>query len=539
MYKVSPRATTNVQNYIGAFVLVATITTVSYLWSDVSRPWLHPELLAIGDKVGDQNFPLRLIFDWQLFDANPHRLRIVSDLFEIVDAWSRPYIARVVMFHPTLSVTLLLFVLLVPAIVFLTLRLWFFSVLEALLLLALLLSTPGFLSLCFAYIRPAKPLSLVILSLGLLFATKYMFNGGRATLLGLSLLLLTGFFTDELLFWMPFLVAAAFILIRQNRPLWKIMLMLTAVFAVYAVSIKMFLPPLYERFGNAGPRTISAIHSQTGDEPAIRMLGYLSTEDFFATSLTTIVRSVLANLGILHPGSLAFGFASVSLVFAAIGIVATVRHRSKAVWQFTAIALGGLFSFSLFASWLDWYNGPHSNEDLGALTYYYHSPISLFCVLAFGSGLRLAHMWANGHRTVYTVRIVSTVLVSAAITNNVAHFLVLNDVVRTMHLGSTDSAAFFVAARERRVQPPNSKIIVTDDPDRFNGMLARQEQQLRQLFDNDWNRTTFYRRSDDFRNDMPWYGPSYSRFGRLYGNGLCKLYFVREPCPVSYVESAY
>lgn len=530
---------TNVQNYIGTFVLVATIAIISYFWSDVSRSWLHPELLAIGDKVGDQNFPLRLIFDWQLFDSSPHRMRIVSDLFEIIDAWSRPHIARLAMFHPTLSVTLLLFVLLVPTTVFFTLRLWSFSVLEALLLVALLLSTPGFLSLCFAYIRPAKPLSLVLLSLSLFIASKYMFNGGRATLLGLSFLLLMGLFTDELLFWMPFVVVAAFILIRQFRSIWRVISMLTAVFAVYAVSIKIFLPALYERFGNAGPRTISFIHSQTGDEPVIRMLGYLPTEDFLSTSLTTLVRSVLANLGMFHPGSLAFAFASALLVFAAIGIVATVRFRSKAVWQFTAIVFLGLFSFSIFASWLDWYNGPHSNEDFGALTYYYHSPVSLFCVLAFGSGLRLVHIWANGHRIAYTVGIVSTVLVSAVIANNVAHFLVLNDVVRTMHLGSTDSAAFFIAARDRQVQPPNSKVIVTNDSARFNDMLARQEQQMRQLFDDDWNRTTFYRRAEDFRDDMPWYGPSYARFGRLYGNGLCKLYFVREPCPASYVESAY
>jgi len=529
---------TNVLNYIGAFVLVTTIAVISYFWSDVSRSWLHPELLAIGDKVVDHRFPLRLIFDWQLFDLNPHRLRMVSDLFEIIDAWSRPSIARLAMFHPTLSVTLLLFVLLVPTTVFFTLRLWSFSVLEALLLVALLLSTPGFLSLCFAYIRPAKALSLVCLSLSLFIATKYVFNGGRATLPGLSLLLLMGLFTDELLLWMPFVVAAALILTRQFRPVSHIFLMIAAVFAIYAVSVKTLLPMLYERFGNAGPRTIAVIHSQTGDEPLFRMLGYLWTEDFHLSSFTTLVRSVLANVGMFHPGSLAFTVASMLLVFAAIGLVATVRFRSRAIWQFTTIVFVGLVSLSIFATWLDWYNGPHSNEDFGAMTYYYHSPVSLFCVLAIGSGLRLVHIWAKGHRTAYTVGIASIILVSALISNNVAHFLVLNDVVRTMHLGSTDSAAFFIAARGRQAQPLNSKVIVVNDSERFDDMLARQEQQMRQLFDDDWNRTTFYRRADDFRNDMPWYGPSYGRFGRLYGNGLCRLYFVREPCPVSYVESA-
>jgi hypothetical protein len=537
-YTASTEMMTNVQNYTGTFVLVATIAIISYFWSDVSRSWLHPELLAIGEKVGDQTFPLRLIFNWQLFDANPHRLRIVSDLFEIIDASSRPYIARLAIFHPTLSVTLLLFVLIVPTAVFFTLRLWSFSVLEALLLVALLLSTPGFLSLCFAYIRPAKPIAFVVLSLGLLMATKYMFNGRRTTLVGLWLLLLMGMFTDEILFWLPFVVAATIILTRQLRPTRHIIWALTAVFAFYALSIKIILPPLYARFGDAGPRTIAAIHSQTGDHPITRMFGYLATSDFLWTSLTMVGRSFLANLGMFHPGSLAIAFMSMLLMVAVIGVVATLRFRDQMIWQFSAIVLFGLLSFSIFATWLDWYNFPHSNEDFGALNYYYHSPVSLFSVLAIGCGLRLVYMWANRPGVAYTVGFVSIVLVSAAIANNVAHFLVLNDVVRTMHLGSTDSAAFFVAARNRHVQALGPKVIVTNDSNRFNDMLARQEHQLRQLFGDDWNHNNFYRRAEGFRNDMWWYGPSYGRFGRLYGNALCKLYFVRETCPVSYVESA-
>src|SRR5215204_870521 len=78
-------------------LMSATVATFIF-WTAPDRAWLHPELLSVGEQVSgsDEGFisTMRLLFGWQLFDQNTQRLRIISDIFELIDAFSRRYTAH-------------------------------------------------------------------------------------------------------------------------------------------------------------------------------------------------------------------------------------------------------------------------------------------------------------------------------------------------------------------------------------------------------------------------------------------------------------
>src|SRR5258708_6053267 len=132
----------------GIAVAAGTAAGILAVWLRPGHAWLNPELLLIGETIArlqSVSAQFALFFDWRLFETNPHRARLVSEVFEIIDAIARPYIAQVIA-HPVLSVTTCLFVVLALTLVYRLFRFNDFSRGESLLFSAFLASTPGFLS---------------------------------------------------------------------------------------------------------------------------------------------------------------------------------------------------------------------------------------------------------------------------------------------------------------------------------------------------------------------------------------------------------
>ena len=152
---------------VAAAVFLGAALFIFVLWLDPAHAWLYPEVIPLGRESalhsdGLPSFFMRL-FDWKTFDINTQRMRIVNDGFEITDAALRPLIAQVFA-HPTLSLTQAVFAGGTVFFMYKALRAFSLSLFEALVMCAVLLATPGFLSNVFIYIHPAKPISFVLLS---------------------------------------------------------------------------------------------------------------------------------------------------------------------------------------------------------------------------------------------------------------------------------------------------------------------------------------------------------------------------------------
>ncbi|HVQ12213.1 MAG TPA: hypothetical protein VMS40_01430, partial [Vicinamibacterales bacterium] len=90
-----------VDRALSAWAFTITVLTVAWfihlLFS--SAAWIHPELLGSSAYVwlypGQESFAqmLRKVFDWKGFDPNVNRVRPLNDVFEVIDAIARPYIA--------------------------------------------------------------------------------------------------------------------------------------------------------------------------------------------------------------------------------------------------------------------------------------------------------------------------------------------------------------------------------------------------------------------------------------------------------------
>src|SRR5262245_49918366 len=200
----------NLSRFLGMAILAATVAWIVVLLADVRQPWIHPELVEVPPLLWSR-LPhtfvgqLRGIFEWSWFEPNPSRLRLVSDLFQVLDAMTFPLVGRVFTITSLGNVTTMLLFTLTPWFFFRVLRIWSFTLLQAQVLTAVLISSTGFLSVGFAYIRPAKPLALTILVLLIYSLSKYILQSNSMSLWYIGGLSLLGMLTDETLFWaLPF-----------------------------------------------------------------------------------------------------------------------------------------------------------------------------------------------------------------------------------------------------------------------------------------------------------------------------------------------
>src|SRR5262245_50151830 len=122
----------NLSRFLGMAILAATVAWIVVLLADVRQPWIHPELVEVPPLLWSR-LPhtfvgqLRGIFEWSWFEPNPSRFRLVSDLFQVLDAMVFPLVGRVFTITSLGNVTTMLLFTLTPWFFFRTLRIWSFN----------------------------------------------------------------------------------------------------------------------------------------------------------------------------------------------------------------------------------------------------------------------------------------------------------------------------------------------------------------------------------------------------------------------------
>ncbi|MGA8821148.1 MAG: hypothetical protein WB624_27980 [Xanthobacteraceae bacterium] len=530
------KTTTDTQS-IGLVVFVVTSAIIVLLWSNPQRAWIHPELAAIGRHVATAPHNLAsivaLLLNWHHFADDPQRARYLSGFFEIIDAIARPYIARVFA-HPSLSVTTIIYVTLIPLFLYRTLRLFLLSAQQSFLFCSLLVATPGFLSNLFAYFHPAKPLSFILLAASIYFATAYSLQNRIQDLVAIGVALFLGFFSDELLLWNLFFLPAYVALMGASaRTLRRLCFVLIATVGFYAVTLLFIMPWLEREFG-----------SPSGNLPrphaVLLMIRYLFSGSYYFDAAWVTSRSVLASFGWATPSIVIASLAGFCVTACAAAIIAFSSWRRHHAWKLAAVSFFALCTFSPFGVWLLFYNGPPALLGYASLNYYYNSPISYLVVMCLASIFKTAEgiLSIRGIRQYVTVTL--AVVICPMIMSDVLMFSRLNYLVRFIHLGPTDTSVFFSVASNGFDYPYPPLKVVTGNKDLFGRLFARAKRDGLALFGRyspiDLN-AAYYDKSY-YLGQMHWFGSSYAKFGYGYGTELCRAFFGNRPCPVIYQENS-
>jgi hypothetical protein len=510
-----------VHAYAFAAIVVTALAAIAifHQWATPGVAWIHREPIdaatVIWAENGNMFSRLASFANWKIFDASPNRLRLVSEAFEVVDAIVRPYIAAAFL-HPTLSVTFAVYSLAVPAIFYRTLRTISVDRPGALLGCALLVSTSGFLSNCFLYLRPAKPLSFVVLALTILLLLRHVVRNRRTLSLALWSTLLVGMFTDELLYLSPLLVLFVALLTGTPRSIGLTCAQVMAVPLAYAVLAAIVIPPLYDLLGY--PRVLSMEADYVGRGiPA--MLAILALPEFSIAAFTTLLRSLAATVGITSTHNAILATSAVVLLLGCAILLWTLAGRRGPLWQAGAIAIFGATSYTAFACWTDWFNGAHFNEDVGAMMYYYHSPVVLFIVL----GVCAAGKAAMDRRAEWKplAQCAMSIAIAAVVVVNLSTFATLNHLIRVIHWGPTDLALLFDHGR-------HGEILHVKDLAGEQQAIALIAQLGRELFANGWSSNSM---REGHRHFIRYAGAK--RVGMM-----CRIFFVFESCPVTIEDHA-
>lgn len=536
--------TLGIEELAGLTLVLATSAVVFALWLSPDRAWLHPELVAIGSRISSAprglGSAVALVLDWAQLAGEPQRARQVTGLFEVVDALARPWMAHVFA-HPALSVTTVLYAVLVPTLLWRSLRLFGLSAGSALVFCAFLIATTGFLSNVFAYIHAGKPLSFILLAATVFLLAKYADSKRAAPLLALAGVLFLGLFTDELMLWNIVFIPAALFLLDAHRPLSRVAWALGGALAAYAASLLLILPWLQVTLGHSvKPTGVFAIDSE---HPIFRMFAHLLRLDFYEMAIRVTARPLLASIGYASNNTVATSLVAAGILISIGVLVMLLRFRNDRTWQLAAVSLLGWCSFASFGTWLIWFHGrPAGLEGYVAVNYYYNSPVTLFVIL-FGAAIfkvadRLVGDGTGGRSAIVTP--VFVVVVGGAIISSLVMFTRLNDVIRFVHIGPIDTLTFFDVASDGYRVPAPALTISTGDEQRLERMLVRVRREGMQLFGGyfrDSVNAAYYDRSY-FDNGMQWFGSSFVQFGAQYGKALCTTYFGDAPCPVNFQASS-
>ncbi len=369
--------------------------------------WFHLELLPVSEHVRVRG--LLTVFDWGVFDVNSARLRPLSDLVEVVDAMMRPRTVLIFGHHASLSLTGVVIAIACPVLFYSALRAMGLSRNEALIFTACFIATIGFLSCFIPYIRPAKRLALLGLC-ALLFLVfrqiKTPSDRNLAWLCGISFLSL---FTDEagFIYW-PIML----LLLLLGARLRGLRLVAYCVIpAVYLLTAKVLLPPVYKWLGNSGARD-----GVIAESVVSKLLGSFLSLDFWVLACEDLARSVAASLGSL----------SVPVLLPVLAIVVVAIYALvKRAWVVFVISIS-LFGTSFFLSMLDMVNT--SQNYMGQWTYYYHSPIAVLTLLWVAS----VYHWLRPDSN--KLQIAVTCIIVVVSTLNMVNFYRVNELIRIMHL---------------------------------------------------------------------------------------------------------
>ncbi len=390
------------QNLALAWLVTICVAAI-LLW--VNGGWFHLELLPVSEHARVRG--LLTVFDWSVFDVNSARLRPLSDLVEVVDALMRPRTVRLFGHHASLSLSGVAIAIACPLLFYGALRAMGLSRSEAFVFTACFIATIGFLSCFIPYIRPAKRLALLGLCALLFLVFRQIKTPSNKNLAWLCGILFLTLFTDEagFVYWPIMLLLLA----TRLRGWW--LAAYCAIPAVYLLTAKVLLPPVYNWLGNSGARD-----GVIAESVVSKLLGSFLSLDFWILACEDLARSVAASLGTLSVPVLL-----PVVAIAAVGIYALVKRA----WVVFVISLS-LFGASFFLSMLDMVNT--SRNYMGQWTYYYHSPIAVLTLL----WLAATYHWLRPDSKKLQITATCAIVVVSVL--NMGNFYRVNELIRIMHL---------------------------------------------------------------------------------------------------------
>jgi hypothetical protein len=416
---------------IGVSLAVVTAGWFFHLWLFSDAAWLHPEMLGSSFYIwihpDTDTFwtQIRRMFDWKAFDPNVNRVRPINDVFETIDAITRPHLTRLFGSEASLLPSVILTVICVPSLLFGWLRRVTRAWLPALILTLVLVASTAFLSVTVASLHPAKRINMILLC-GTLYLAQRHADEGRG-FWGMMACLLAGFFADELgLAAFPIVAIIYWRSIMAERRKLIAFLLLPAVFLVLT---KWGLPAFYLRF------SVHGAWDALADSKKLAVFGYLLNPDFYVAFVRQTARSILSTVGIgTHVP------ATEIAVLAVVGGVTAWRVRSWA--DPLLLALLALLGASLYATLLDWYPFPNEISYMGSFNFYYHSPIA---VLVIGW---LAFAWRSVSPLMSRPwQLVGVCTATAVIVANFVVFERVNRLVSIIHMLPYSNAEIFRALR--------------------------------------------------------------------------------------------
>jgi hypothetical protein len=432
--------------------------------------------------------PLLGVFDWKAFELNPSRLRFLSDLGQVVDAM----IMRIGYPSPAINFTGLATGVTVPVLFYITVRTFELPRHAAAAVTALLISTTGYLSVLLFYCRPAKPISMAILSVGMYYVVKHLKNKG--SLIPICTISVLGLFADELLWcFIPFAALWTLFRDRRNAKTWICWALVPVAYGVIIAILKL----CYRSVGKYGPRPYSTAPSDA------LIKGMFSTE-VWALTIRGTSRKLLTFVGFSDHTDLAV-YMGIAIISAFLTYL--ILRRDQLRRRFILLATSAALSFCAWGQLIHSFSPDRRTleYDYASYAYYYHSPIAVLMILC------LATLWPKNAK--YSVVLLG--LVAIVVLCNFALFTNLNRVVQLAHLG--------IYASEDILHPLRSHAtgtIVLSNPKKS---LQEFEQRARQLSPSGWTATNMYRDFSHFRQHP---------YVDDYGNQLCRMFTAI--CPVNF-----
>jgi hypothetical protein len=493
------------ERLLTALLLALPALYFAHAWLGYREAWLHPELLGTSEYIW--NFPeterlgdrLRKIADWKAFDPNVNRVRPLNDIAEVVDAIARPYVARYLFPHPSLTPIGVITAVSAPLLFFAYFCRTGVGMVGAGALTGLFISSVAFASVEVAYIRPAKKLTILAFIAVLYLAERHARDRRAPTFIALVSVMFASFFADELaLAVYPIVVLMFFHSLVAEAPPWKrgaiAVLPILFLAAVYGA-----LPAVYTRF------SVHGSWDALTDGQKLRLFAYLEDPQLYAVALVHTARAVLTTLGIHRHDVVTEVLALVALVGGTAVVVWRLRKRGGA-WPLVASMLS-LLGAALYATLLDWYPFPGEVSYLGSFTFYYHSPLAVLVIVWLGSVARAGAEIARDRGWRPAMKAGGVAIGTAAIVANFALTHHINRLVGVMHTYPYSSASVHaaIAAKLPEIRAARPGEVVRVEFTREPVQLSRDfDAAARAVFGRDGIANDFQRTFNTFKATPLW-----------------------------------
>jgi len=481
-----------------AFVLAIPSLYALHLWLDFRVAWVHAEAFASSSYIWNsplnESFTdrLRKALDWKAFDPNVNRVRPLNDLADTIDTISRPLLAEFFEPHPSMTPTAIVTAIVVPWLLFLYLRMAGVEEPHAAGLLAVFISSIGFLSVLIPSIHPAKKLTFLFLALALYFGQRHARTNGVGAYVGCLVCLWLGFFADEMGLAAYAFVALLIPSLVLIAPTWKRVTYLLLPF-VFLVTIKWLLPWLYVTF------SVHGAWDALADAKKFEIARYLLEPNFYRVGAIHIATLLLTTVGVGAHDPVTEGVAFAALVGGTALMVRPWRTslRDPVRYRLVASALA-VIAGGVWATLLDWYPFPEEVSYLGAFTFYYHSSLNVLVVIWLAFVWQRAFQLASGRLPQLRQGMLAAGAVVCGVITiaNFQLFQNINEVVQLLHTYPYSTAELhaqiFANLPQIRSASPGEVVQVkfVKDPAGIDQSFAAA---ARTAFGSDWQDNDFYR----------------------------------------------